>query len=100
MAGCSNPVTFSSLIRQLLNSSYVSAIPLKVGEMKDNLKKQFYELTKFRNAHSWLDEGIGCQLLSATEGQGWKRGYPGLEEKPTGQGESIGDFPQKGVGPQ
>jgi hypothetical protein len=31
----------------LLNSSYVSAIPLKVGEMKDKLKKQFYELTKF-----------------------------------------------------
>ncbi len=80
MAGCSNPVTFSSLIRQLLNSSYVSAIPLKVGEMKDNLKKQFYELTKFRNAHSWLDEGIGCQLLSATEGQGWKREYPGISQ--------------------
>ena len=47
---------------------------LKVAEMKDNLKKQFYELTKLRNAHSWLDEGITCKLLSANEGRGWRRG--------------------------
>ena len=26
--------------------------------------------------------------------------YPGLSNQPTGQGESIGDFPQKGVEPQ
>jgi integrase/recombinase XerD len=41
----------------------------------------------------------GLSMLSPVTDSG-KCGYPGLEEKPTGQGESIGDFPQKGVGPQ
>ncbi len=27
-------------------------------------------------------------------------GYPGLDNQPTGQGENLSDFPQKGVGPQ
>ncbi len=47
---------------------------LKVSEMKGNLQKKFCDLTNFNNANIWLNEGFTCNLLSATEGRGWKRG--------------------------
>jgi len=47
---------------------------LKVSEMKSNLQKEFCDLTRFKNANIWLNEGFTCNLLSATEGRGWRRG--------------------------
>ena len=71
----------------------------KVAQMKSALKQQLTSLPNVNPAAMWwLDKGYDCELLSVTQGRGWRKGKIRLRleivlDEPEPEPEPVNDDP-------